>query len=72
MREPQLLFGLMFLTGFRLCAFPVLQLVALQDRLLAPSAPRALAAKLADCNTVKLLARICYFRRRLSAVRRSR
>ena len=33
---------------------PVLQLIALQDRLLAPSAPRALAAMLADCNTVKL------------------
>ena len=33
---------------------PALQLVALQDRLLAPSAPRALAASLQACTTVKV------------------
>ncbi|MBK8286384.1 MAG: alpha/beta hydrolase [Ahniella sp.] len=33
---------------------PVLQFVALQDRLLAPSAPRALADSLANCNTITL------------------
>ncbi len=32
---------------------PVLQLVALQDRLLTPSAPRALSTALADCRTVR-------------------
>lgn len=33
---------------------PALQLVALQDRLLAPSAPRLLAASLPGCTTVKV------------------
>lgn len=33
---------------------PVLQLVALQDRLLAPYAPRALAASLPACTTVRV------------------